>query len=93
MKFRVGFEPGFVDGLKQLPPDRREAARRGLVKFGNSPELPSLKFRALEGRSGYFIINPRRGDRIVLRKVAECEFVAVDVGPHDNVYRRWNRLR
>ncbi|XYD06699.1 hypothetical protein R1A27_15960 [Methylobacterium sp. NMS12] len=54
--------------------------------------LPSLRFRAFEGgRPGYYLTNPNRGDRILLRKEADDLYVAVDVGPHDNVLRRWNR--
>ncbi len=53
--------------------------------------LPSLDFRPLAGAAGYFIIDPHSGDRIILRKNAENDFSAVDVGPHDNLYRRWNR--
>ena len=74
-----------------MPPDRRRSIRRTLEKFLTEPKLPSLKFRSLASAEGYFIINSVHGDRIILRKDAEDEFVAVDAGPHDNVYRRWNR--
>ena len=90
---RVTVEESFVAALKKLPPDRAKAARNGLVKFANAPNLPHLTFRALEGREGYFIIDPRRGDRIILRREADDHYVTVDVGPHDDVYRRWDRLR
>ncbi|MEH3120257.1 MAG: hypothetical protein PGN25_22420 [Methylorubrum populi] len=53
--------------------------------------MPSLRFRPLAGRVGYFIINPTRGDRIILRKDGDDLYAAVDLGPHDNVYRRWDR--
>lgn len=60
-------------------------------KFIRSPALPSLRFRPLEGVRGYFIINAVHGDRMILRKDRENVYALVDVGPHDNVYRRWNR--
>lgn len=91
MKVRVTVLPAFDDGLRSLPPDRKKAAGRALLKFMEEPGLPSLRLRAFEGRAGYYLINPNRGDRILLRKEADDHFVAVDVGPHDNVLRRWNR--
>jgi hypothetical protein len=91
MRVRVRTAPGFEKALKSLPPDRGKAVMSALVKFAEEPSLPSLKFRSLESKSGYFIINPTRGDRIILRKDADDLYTVVDVGPHDNVYRRWNR--
>lgn len=91
MTVRVTIEPTFARALKSLPPDRQKGAAEALRKFATEPGLPSLNFRPLVGRSGYFIINPRRGDRIILRKDADDLYAAVDVGPHDNVYRRWDR--
>lgn len=91
MKVRITVLPGFETGLRSLPPDRKKAAGRALLKFMEEPGLPSLRLRAFEGRSGYYLINPNRGDRILLRKEADDLYVAVDVGPHDNVLRRWNR--
>lgn len=88
---RVTVEKSFNRELKKLPPDRQEAVLKALLKFQTTPNLPSLAFRPLTGAHGYFIINPHRGDRIILRKLGEDSYAAVDVGPHDNVYRRWNR--
>lgn len=88
---RLSVEKTFVDAAKKLPPDRARGARTALVKFQAEPALPSLRFRALAGADGYFIISAAHGDRIILRKDGENAFAAVDVGPHDNVYRRWNR--
>jgi hypothetical protein len=88
---RLTIEAGFEAGLRSLPPDRRKAAGRALLKFAEEPGLPSLRFRPLVGRIGYFIINPTRGDRIILRKDGDDVYAAVDLGPHDNVYRRWDR--
>ncbi|MDV2984505.1 UNVERIFIED_CONTAM: hypothetical protein Q9R58_09325 [Methylobacteriaceae bacterium AG10] len=68
MTIRLTIEAGFEAGLRNLPPDRRKAAGRALLKFAEEPGLPSLRFRPLVGRIGYFIINPTRGDRIILRK-------------------------
>lgn len=90
---KVSVEQSFIEALKRLPPDRAKAARNGLLKFQAAPNLPHLYFRALEGREGFFIIDLRRGDRIILRRESDDHYVAVDVGPHDNVYRRWNRLK
>lgn len=91
MKVRITVLPSFDDGLRSLAPDRRRAAARALIKFAEEPSLPSLHFRAFAGRAGYYLINPNRGDRILLRKEADDLYVAVDVGPHDNVLRRGNR--
>lgn len=88
----------FERGLKGLPPNRKEAAITALRRFMAEPALPSLKFRPLAGKKDHFIISSVHGDRIILRREDEemdaeagQTFTAVDVGPHDNVYRRWNR--
>jgi hypothetical protein len=91
MKARITVEAGFLRALDKLPPDRAKAAQDSLVKFMNEPALPRLDFRPLRSRQGYFLIDGKRGDRIILRRLAEGHFAAVDVGPHDNIYRRWNR--
>lgn len=38
----------------------------------------------------HYIINSNRGDRIILRKIGDTAYEAVDVGTHD-LYRRWDR--
>lgn len=91
MKVRVTIEATFERGLKSLPPDRRKAAGRALLKFMDEPGLTSLRFRPLGGRAGFFIISAGKGDRVILRKDADDLYAAVDAGPHDNVYRRWDR--
>jgi mRNA-degrading endonuclease RelE of RelBE toxin-antitoxin system len=91
MTLRLSVEETYAKGLKSLPPDRRKAANAALMKFVADPSLPSLRFRPLRGRPNHFIINPTRGDRVILRKDADDLYAAVDVGPHDNVYRRWDR--
>ena len=91
MTIRIAVEPGYGRGLKALPPDRRKAANEAILKFQADPSWPSLRFRPLKGRKNHFIINPTRGDRIILRRDAEDLYAVIDVGPHDNVYRRWDR--
>lgn len=88
---RIAIESSYGRELRKLPPDRAKAANESLKKFVVEPALPSLNFRPLRGLVGYFLINGRRGDRIVLRREGEDHYSAVDVGPHDNVLRRWNR--
>lgn len=80
----------FVKALKGLPPNRADAAIRAVQKFMTEPALPSLKFRSFKGLDGFHIINSVHGDRVLLRKDGD-DFVAEDTGPHDNVYRRWQR--
>ena len=80
----------FVKATRGLPPNRQKAVARALSKFMREPRLPSLDFRALAGAPGFFIIDPTSGDRVILRKISDEEYEAVDVGPHD-IYRRWNR--
>jgi hypothetical protein len=78
------------DEAWRLTPDRQKAARASLAKFLQDPSLASLRFR-LEGATGHFIINGAHGDRIILRKDAADLYAVVDIGPHDNLFRRWNR--
>ena len=91
MTAKIVVEDNFKVEARKLPPNRRTAAINALAKFMQEPALPSLKFRPLATKSGYFIISSAHGDRIILRKLDDNVFAAVDVGPHDNVYRRWNR--
>jgi hypothetical protein len=88
---RITVEASFVKRLKGLPPDRQKAARSALGKFIQDPSLASLRFRPLAGATDHFIINGAHGDRIILRKDAADLYAALDVGPQDNVFRRWNR--
>ncbi|MBK3406303.1 hypothetical protein H0176_23465 [Methylorubrum populi] len=91
MKVRITVEATYGDGLKALPPDRKKAANRAILKFAEEPGLPSLRFRPLRGQPNFYIINPTKGDRIILRMDGPDLYAVVDVGPHDNVYRRWDR--
>lgn len=88
---RVSPEPAFRKALRTLPPDRAEGAIAALERFIVDSSRAGLDFRALRRRAGHYIINARHGDRIILRKDGDDLFAAVDVGPHDNIYRRWNR--
>lgn len=91
MTITVAPSKTFPSGLKKLPPNRRDAAITALTRFMESPGRPGLNFRPLSGKAGYFIINGAHGDRVILRKDSSSAYTAVDVGPHDNVYRRMNR--
>lgn len=89
---QIKVEVTFERGLKSLPPDRARGAIKSLQLFMESQNLPRLRFRELKGLKGYYIISAKGGDRIILRKDDATVFAAVDVGPHDNVYRRWSRV-
>lgn len=83
----------FTRGLRSLPPDRARAAVSTLKLFIESPDLPRLRYRPLKGKKDHFIINGKGGDRIILRKEDGGSYAVIDVGPHDNIYRRWDRLK
>ena len=89
---QIKVESTFERGLKSLPPDRARAAIKSLQLFIEAPNLPRLRFRELKGIKGFYIISSKGGDRIILRKDESDVYAAVDVGPHDNVYRRWSRV-
>ncbi|PWT81141.1 MAG: hypothetical protein C5B58_10300 [Acidobacteria bacterium] len=91
MKVRLTVEQSFLDAVRDLPPDRQKRVRAALERFTIEPTLASLHFRRLQGTLNYFIINAAHGDRLILRKDDDTTYAVVDVGPHDNVYRRWNR--
>ncbi len=91
MKVQITIEQTFLNSAKKLPPDRRRAATRTLEKFMEEPKRAGLDFRPLQGAPGHFIIDSIHGDRVILRKDGPALFAAIDVGPHDNIYRRWNR--
>lgn len=86
----VSLSPRFTKNLKALSRLSQEKALRALKLFMEHPEANSLRFRRLAGMSDHFIISTGRGDRLILRKLDDSSFVAVDVGPHD-MYREWNR--
>ncbi len=91
MTIKVSIVGSFVDELGKLPPHRKRAAGAALQKFAREPALPSLRFRVLAGTDDLFIISAGQGDRIILKRIEDDHYSAIDVGPHDNVYRRWNR--
>jgi hypothetical protein len=68
VRVTVTVERSFVQGARKLPPERLKAAQAALVKFATEPALPSLRFRPLKGKAGYFIIKSTTGDRIISRR-------------------------
>lgn len=93
MKARAAPTKAFVKAVRRLPPDRQEGAIRALERFETEPSLARLDFRPLKGAPGHFIIDANHGDRIILRRADNDVYDAVDVGPHDNLYRRWKKSR
>ena len=91
MKIKVYPEKTFIKALKKLPPDRSKAAVNSLAKFSEEPSTNSLRFRRLEGTNCFYIINGKHGDRIILRQNSEVHYSAIDVAPHDTIYKKWNR--
>ena len=91
MTVRATPTKAFIKALKGLPPNRQDAAISALSRFQAEPALPGLKFRPLAGKPGFFIISSVHGDRIILCRDEAEVYSAVEVGPHDNIYRRWNR--
>jgi len=86
----LSYSDDFLKRLKKLPPNRQEAVIRALELFIEEPRLGRLRFRALRGHPGHFIINAARGDRIIIERIATDAYLALDVGTHD-VYRVWDR--
>lgn len=91
MSRRIRIDKSFERALRSLPPDRQKAVSNSLTQFMQDPLPNKLDFRSLKGAQGYFIINARKGDRIILCLLEDDLYAAVDVGPHDNIYGRWNR--
>jgi mRNA-degrading endonuclease RelE of RelBE toxin-antitoxin system len=88
VRVRLVVSERFIRRVERLPPHRAKAARRALAKFLAQPLLPGLKFEKLRNLSeDYWSIRSGKGDRIVLKRVTDDEFEAVDVGTHD-VYDR-----
>lgn len=88
MRVRLLVSDRFLRRLGRLPPHRAKAAQRALAKFLAEPLLPGLNFEKLRNLSeDYWSIRSGKGDRIVLKRLADDEFEAVDVGTHD-VYDR-----
>lgn len=87
---RLTVTPAFEKALRKLPPDRVKKVAATLKKFLVEPKLPSLDFRLLRGTRDYFIVDSTGGDRVILRKLVDDHYEAVDCGTHD-IYRRWDR--
>ncbi len=87
---RLTVTPAFEKAVRKLAPDRVKKTAATLKKFLIEPRLPSLDFRLLKGTENYFIIDSTGGDRIILRKLTDDHYEAVDCGTHD-IYRRWDR--
>jgi mRNA-degrading endonuclease RelE of RelBE toxin-antitoxin system len=83
--------PRFNKSLRSLPPHRAEAAVKALKKFMESPLRPGLNFEKLKQLpEDYWSIRSGKGDRVILKRIAEHRYEVVDVGPHD-VYDRLKR--
>lgn len=87
----VEFTKTFLKEHKRLPPNRREAVTNAIIRFIEDPTRKGLDFRPLKGKPGHFIIDGAHGDRVILKRESQSAYIAVDVGPHDNVYRRMKR--
>lgn len=88
MRVRLLVSDQFLRRVERLPPHRAKAARRALAKFLAEPLLPGLNFEKLRTVSAdYWSIRSGKGDRILLKRLADDQFEAVDVGTHD-VYDR-----
>ena len=81
----------FEEAIQSLSKEQRQKAWDALMKFSKAPQRPGLNWRRLRGAPGHWVINFGSGYRIVLRQDDEETFAAIDVGPHDDLYRRWNR--
>jgi len=86
----VAVTPAFLKAANKLPPDRVKKLAATIKKFVAEPKIPSLDFRPLKGTSDYYVIDSTGGDRVILRKLDDQHYEAVDCGTHD-IYRRWNR--
>jgi mRNA-degrading endonuclease RelE of RelBE toxin-antitoxin system len=88
---RVRVDPSYHAALKNLSSDLRKRADRALEKFLENPQRKGLRFERLVGWPDYFSIRVSRSYRILLRREHDDDgelFAAVDVGSHDDVYRR-----
>lgn len=88
-------EATFDKAFKKLPKHRRKAVKKALVLFMENPNVRSLNFRKFQSLEDIFLINGQHGDRIILKKSKSEneEFIAADVGLHDNILRKWNRKK
>lgn len=91
MSIELVLSPTFIAHIKKLPPDRQKGIKSKLRLFRQNPEGNSLRYRPLEPFNDLYIINGKGGDRIILKRINEAKYEVLDVGPHDNVYRRYNR--
>ncbi|KZK85756.1 hypothetical protein PsAD46_03347 [Pseudovibrio sp. Ad46] len=91
MSVELSLTSTFEKSIKKLPPDRQKGVKSKLSLFLQNPKTNSLRYRVLEPFDDIFIINGKGGDRIILKRISDKEYEVLDVGPHDNVYRRWNR--
>lgn len=91
MTTTVGFTNTFLKEHKRLPPDRQKAITSAISRFMEDPSRAGLDFRPLAGKRDHFIIDGAHGDRVILRRESATVFTAVDVGPHNSIYRRMKR--
>ena len=88
MRVRLIVSERFYRRVERLPPHRAEAARRALAKFIEAPLRPGLNFEKLRNLSqDYWSIRSGKGDRILLKRISDDEFEAIDVGTQD-IYDR-----
>lgn len=88
MRVRLLVSERFYRRVERLPPHRAEAARRALAKFIEAPLRSGLNLEKLRNLSqDYWSIRSGKGDRILLKRISDDEFEAIDVGTHD-IYDR-----
>ena len=81
----------FGKHLKSLPPHRQKKVGEAINRFVTDPATPSLDYRPLRGTADHYLIDSTSRDRLILRQIHPGHYEIADVGPHDNVLRRWNR--
>jgi mRNA-degrading endonuclease RelE of RelBE toxin-antitoxin system len=89
---KLEFTPKFNKALKRLPKDRANRIKTALKRFIEAPERTGIRLHKLEAIDAYSL--SARKDRIIMEKLendGQETWRLLDVGAHDNVYRRANR--
>jgi hypothetical protein len=79
----------FEKALKKLDKQSTQHAIEALTNFVSDPKHPGLNFEKVQGKPGQFTIRTNGGNRICLSRTGRQQYVVVDVGTHDYIYKKY----
>ena len=87
---RLELTEKFIRSLKRLPKSRQKRVQKALIKLKSDQIDKGLRLHKLEN-TDHYSISAGMYDRVIILKIDQETWRLIDVGSHDDVYRRLNR--